>query len=63
MTTRTLITVEQYDALPEKEGVKLVLKAQQYLTAGGRAVWIIYPEVRLAYVYKPGQRPEVRDSR
>jgi hypothetical protein len=38
------------------------LKAQQYLAAGARAVWITYPEARLAYIYKPGQRPEVRDA-
>jgi hypothetical protein len=30
---------------------------------GAKAVWIIYSEARLAYIYKPGQRPEVRDAR
>jgi len=50
-------------ASPKDDPDDLVLKAQQYLTAGARAVWIIYPEARLAYVYKPGQRPEVRDTR
>jgi len=50
-------------ASPKDDPDDLVLKAQQYLTAGARAVWIIYPEARLAYVYKSGQRPEVRDTR
>jgi Uma2 family endonuclease len=50
-------------ASPRDDPDGLVLKAQQYLTAGARAVWIIYPETRLAHIYKPGQRPEVRDAR
>ena len=50
-------------ASPRDDPDDLVLKAQQYLAAGARAVWIIYPEARLAYVYKPGLRPEVRDAR
>jgi Uma2 family endonuclease len=49
-------------ASPRDDPDDLVLKAQQYLAAGARAVWIIYPEARLAYIYKPGQRPEVRDA-
>ena len=49
-------------ASPSDDPDDLVLKAQQYLTAGARAVWIIYPEARLTYIYKPGQRPEVRDA-
>jgi len=31
-------------ASPRDDPDDLVLKAQQYLTAGARAVWIIYPE-------------------
>jgi Uma2 family endonuclease len=50
-------------ASPRDDPDDLVLKAQQYLTSGAKAVWIIYPEARLAYIYKPGQRPEVRDAR
>jgi len=49
-------------ASPRDDPDDLVLKAQQYLAAGAKAVWIIYPESRLAYIYKPGQRPEVRDA-
>ena len=37
-------------------------KAQQYLAAGARAVWVLYPEARLAYLYRPGERIEVRDD-
>jgi len=50
-------------ASPRDDPDDLVLKAQQYVAAGAKAVWIIYPEARLAYIYKPGQRPEVRDAR
>jgi Uma2 family endonuclease len=50
-------------ASPRDDPDDLVLKAQQYVTAGAQAVWIIYPEARLAYIYKPGQRPEVRGAR
>lgn len=50
-------------ASPKDDPDDLVLKAQQYLTSGAKAVWIIYPEARLAYIYKPCQRPEVRDAR
>ena len=49
-------------ASPSDDPDDLVLKAQQYVAAGAKAVWIIYPEARLAYIYKPGQRPEVRDA-
>jgi Uma2 family endonuclease len=50
-------------ASPRDDPDELVLKAQQYVAAGAKAVWIIYPEARLAYIYRPGQRPEVRDAR
>ena len=40
----------------------LMLKVSQYLEAGTRAVWYLYPTPRLAYLYRPGRRdPEVRD--
>lgn len=39
----------------------LMLKVSQYLDAGAHAVWLMYPNVRLAYRYIPGKRePEVR---
>ncbi len=48
---------------PADDPDDLVLKVQQYLNSGARAVWVLYPEARLAYLYKPGERPEVRELR
>jgi Uma2 family endonuclease len=39
----------------------LVVKIQQYLRSGARVVWVLYPEARLACLYKPVQRTEVRE--
>jgi Uma2 family endonuclease len=49
-------------ASPSDDPDDLVLKAQQYIATGSKAVWVIYPEARLAYLYKPGERPEIRDA-
>lgn len=39
----------------------LLLKVSQYLEAGAQAVWLMYPNTRLAYRYIQGKRePEVR---
>ncbi len=39
----------------------LLLKVFQYLEAGAQAVWLMYPNTRLAYRYIPSKRePEVR---
>jgi Uma2 family endonuclease len=46
---------------PNDDPNDLVLKIQQYLQSGARAVWVLYPEAHLAYLYKPGERPEVRE--
>jgi Uma2 family endonuclease len=41
----------------------LILKVTQYLAAGTRAVWLLYPNTRLAYRYVPGKLdPEVRSA-
>ena len=41
----------------------LVLKVTQYLAAGSKAVWLFYPNTRLAYRYLPGKlEPEVRSA-
>ena len=41
----------------------LLLKVSQYLAAGVRAVWLFYPNTRLAYRYLPGKlEPEVRSA-
>ena len=39
----------------------LLLKVSQYLQAGARAVWLLYPNTHLAYRYVPGKlEPEAR---
>jgi Uma2 family endonuclease len=41
----------------------LLLKVTQYLAAGTRAVWLLYPNTRLAYRYVAGKlEPEVRSA-
>jgi Uma2 family endonuclease len=41
----------------------LLLKVSQYLAAATRAVWLFYPNTRLAYRYLPGKlEPEVRSA-
>jgi Uma2 family endonuclease len=41
----------------------LLLKVSQYLEAGTKAVWLLYPNTRLAYRYLPGKlEPEVRSA-
>lgn len=38
----------------------LMLKVSQYLKAGAKAVWLMYPKARLAHRYIPGKRePQV----
>lgn len=41
----------------------LLLKVSQYLAAGAKAVWLLYPNTRLAYRYLAGKlEPEVRSG-
>jgi Uma2 family endonuclease len=41
----------------------LILKVKQYLTAGTKAVWLLYPSTRLAYRYVANKLdPEVRSA-
>ena len=41
----------------------LILKVQQYLAAGAKAVWLLYPNTKLAYRYVPDKlEPEVRSA-
>jgi Uma2 family endonuclease len=41
----------------------LLLKVSQYLAAGAKAVWLLYPNTRLAYRYLSGKlEPEVRSA-
>ncbi|MGH9325957.1 MAG: Uma2 family endonuclease [Terriglobia bacterium] len=41
----------------------LILKVSQYFQAGAKAVWLMYPNTRLAYRYVAGKlEPEVRSA-
>ena len=42
---------------PSETASQIRKKVAQYLKAGTRLVWVIYPEERLVDVYKPGQDP------
>ncbi len=48
---------------PGDRAADLLLKVAQYLAAGTKAVWLFYPNTRLAYRYLPGRlEPEVRSA-
>ena len=48
---------------PRDRAGDLLLKVSQYLAAGTKAVWLFYPNTRLAYRYLPGKlEPEVRSA-
>ncbi len=48
---------------PSDRAADLLLKVAQYLAAGTKAVWLFYPNRRLAYRYLPGKlEPEVRSA-
>ena len=49
-------------ASPSDSPDDLARKAYQYLATGAKAVWILYSEARLAYLYRPGGHIEVRDD-
>jgi Uma2 family endonuclease len=49
-------------ASPSDKPDDLARKAQQYLATGAGAVWVLYPEARLAYLYPPGRSIEARDE-
>ncbi len=41
----------------------LLVKVSQYLSVGAKAVWLLYPNTRLAFRYLPGKlEPEVRSA-
>jgi Uma2 family endonuclease len=48
---------------PNDRAADLLVKVFQYLAAGSKAVWLFYPNTRLAYRYLPGKlEPEVRSA-
>lgn len=49
-------------ASPTNKPDDLVRKARHFLRAGAKVVWIVYPEARLVYIHRPGERVEIRDD-
>jgi Uma2 family endonuclease len=49
-------------ASPSDTPSELVLKVKQYLNTGTRVVWLLYPEAKQAYIYRRGERPEIREA-
>jgi Uma2 family endonuclease len=48
---------------PNDRAADLLVKVFQYRAAGSKAVWLFYPNTRLAYRYLPGKlEPEVRSA-
>jgi Uma2 family endonuclease len=48
---------------PSDRAADLLVKVSQYLAAGTKAVWLFYPDTRLAYRYVPGKlEPGVRSA-
>ncbi len=47
---------------PSNEPSDLILKAKQYLQTGARLVWIVYPQTQMVYIYRPGERVEIRED-
>ena len=41
---------------------KLLRKVKLYLEYGAAEVWLIYPEIREAYIYKPGAEAAARET-
>ncbi len=42
---------------PGNTALEIVRKRELYLSTGAKAVWVIYPELGHARLYKPGQPP------
>jgi Uma2 family endonuclease len=47
---------------PTDRFADLLVKVQEYLTAGTRLVWVIDPEARKAFIFRPSQAPEIVDA-
>ncbi|MGH9404766.1 MAG: Uma2 family endonuclease [Terriglobia bacterium] len=47
---------------PTDDPEDLIVNIRQYLRTGAQAVRVLYPEARVAYIYKPGERPDVREA-
>jgi Uma2 family endonuclease len=47
---------------PSDRLADLLVKVQEYLAAGTSLVWVIDPETRRAFIFRPGQEPEIVNS-
>lgn len=47
---------------PSNEPSDLILKAKQYLQTGAKLVWVVYPQTQMVYIYRPGERVEIREA-
>ncbi|HEY8056653.1 MAG TPA: Uma2 family endonuclease [Terriglobales bacterium] len=47
---------------PSNQAADLAVKVQQYLKAGSRQVWVLYPDARQVYLYAPGKTVEIRED-
>lgn len=43
---------------PSDRFTDLLVKVQEYLSAGTRLVWVVDPEARRAFIFRPGQAPD-----
>jgi len=56
------LCIEVWSPSNERQDEDLRRKAKTYLANGAKAVWLIYPESRIARIYKPGKPVEIRDE-
>jgi len=56
------LCIEVWSPSNERQTEDLRREAEIYLASGAKAVWLIYPESRVARIYKPGRPPEIRDE-
>jgi len=56
------LCIEVWSPSNERQEEDLRRKAKIYLANGAKAVWLIYPESRIARIYKPGKPVEICDE-
>jgi len=56
------LCIDVWSPSNERQEEDLRRKAKIYLANGAKAVWLIYPEARIARIYKPGKPVEIRDE-
>ncbi len=48
---------------PDDRAEDLMQKLEDYMTAGVRLAWFVYPRHRRVHVFRPGERPEILDEK